>query len=177
MNILFAIEQRVAAGSIYALAKYVRAGKKFGHRFAIYGNPDPRFPDFIFSDELRVFDFVVFIFESRLRWMSGLQLAYLLTKVSRSRRVIFDADGMNNQSLVLDDYDRNHTTEGARERWLASYAALADRIFQPTLQPQERSVQPLLFYGYDAPVCNRRGDAKSVDIMHLGHNPSRRAHE
>jgi len=170
MNVLFAIERRVDAGSIYSLAKYVRAGKKFGHRFAIYGNPDPRFPDFIFSDELRVFDFVVFIFESRLRWMSGLQLAYLLTKVSRSRRVIFDADGMNNQSLVLDDYDRNHTTEGARERWLASYAALADRIFQPTLQPQERSVQPLLFYGYDAPVCNRRGDAKSVDIMHLGHN-------
>ena len=170
MNILFAIEQRVAAGSIYALAKYVRAGRKFGHRFAIYGNPDPRFPNFMFSTELRAFDFVVFIFESRLKWMSGLQLAYLFTNVPRSRRVIFDADGMYNPTIVLDDYDRNHPTERERERWLASYQALADRIFQPSFQPRERSVQPLLFYGYDAPVCNRRGDAKRVDIMHLGHN-------
>jgi hypothetical protein len=170
MNILFVTERRVDAGSIQALAKYVRAGEKFGYRFAIYGNPDPRIPEFIFSTELRAFDFVVFIFESRLKWMSGLQMAYLLTSVARSRRAVFDADGMYNPAFVFDDYDRNHTSEGEREQWLASYEALADRIFQPSFQPHARSVQPLLFYGYDPPDFNRGGDAKCVDIMHLGHN-------
>src|SRR5262245_43076935 len=102
MNILFVIERRIDAGSIHALAKYVRAGEKFGHKLAIFGTPDQRFPEFIFTTELHVFDFVIFIFESSLNWMSGLQLTYLLTKVSRSRRVIFDADGMYNPTFVFD---------------------------------------------------------------------------
>jgi hypothetical protein len=84
--------------------------------------------------------------------------------------VIFDADGMYNPTFVFDNYDRNHTSEGEREQWLASYRALADRVFQPSLQPQELSVQSLLFYGYDPPVLKPNNGARRVDIMHLGHN-------
>ncbi len=170
MNILFATERRIDAGSIQALANYVRVGRKFGHLLAVYGSPDPRFPDVSFSTDPAAFDHVVFIFESRLSWLSGLQLARLLTIVPRSRRVILDADGMYNPMLTLDGYDRNHATEHDQERWTAACDALAHRIVQPTLWPRQPGVQPLLFYGYDSDACVRRSHVKRVDVMHVAHN-------
>ena len=170
MNILFALERRVDAGSIHALAHYARVGRKFGHRFAIYGTPDSRFPEMAFSTDLAAFDYVVFIFESKLDWISGLDLARLLTLVPKSRRVILDADGMYNEVFLLDGYDRNHASERGRVRWAAAYEALAGRIVQPTFSPRQPAVQPLLFYGYDAEAGVARADAKAVEIMHLGHN-------
>ncbi len=114
MNILFAMERRVDAGSIHAVVNYARIGRKFGHRIAIYGNPDPDFPEIPFSTDLAGIDFVVFVFESRLDFISGLNLAHLLTKIPRSRRVIFDADGMYNPLILHEDYDRNHGSESER---------------------------------------------------------------
>jgi hypothetical protein len=170
MNILFAMERRVDAGSIHALVNYARAGRKLGHRIALYGNPDPDFPEVPFSTDLAGIDFVVFVFESRLGWISGLHLTRLLTAIPRSRRVVFDADGMYNPLLLHEDYDRNHGSERERQGWLAAYESLADRIFQPTLRPQRRGVSPLPFYGYDARAVAAEGLAKRVDIMYLGHN-------
>src|SRR5215471_15060369 len=118
MNILFAVEQRVDAGSIYALAKYVLAGKKFGHRCAIYGNPDSRFPDFIFSTELRAFDFVVFIFESKLKWISGLQLAYLLTKVWRARAMVGVLSGARGSHFSAELSDAGRRGAAAAFLWI-----------------------------------------------------------
>jgi len=170
MNILFAMERRLDAGSIHALANYARAGRKFGHRIALYGNPDPGYPEVPFSTDLAGADFVVFIFESRLDWVPGLHLAYLLTRTPRSRRAIVDADGMYNPLLLDEDYDRNHGSERDQRRWLAAYGALADRIFQPSLRPQQPGVSPLPFYGYDPRGVIAGGVGKRVDIMHLGHN-------
>src|SRR5262249_13987067 len=102
--------------------------------------------------------------------LSGLHLARLLTAVPRLRRVIFDADGMYNSLLLHQDYDRNHGSTHERRRWLTAYEALADRIFQPSLQPQPADVSPLPFYGYDAEAVVDESDAKPIDIMHLGHN-------
>lgn len=170
MNILFTMERRVNAGSIQALSNYTRVSKKLGHTIAIYGPPDPRFPEIEFSIDAGAFDYVVFIFESKLNWPSGLQLAQLLTTVPRSRRVILDADGMFNQIVSLDGYDRNHANERDRQQWLAAYAALADRIVQPTLKPRDPRVQSLLFYGYDPAACTARVNGKHVDIMHVAHN-------
>jgi len=163
------MERRVDAGSVQALAQYARARRKLGHTFAIYGIGDPRLPKLTFTNELMAFDFVVFIFESRLDWISGLDLARLLSLVPRSRRIILDADGMYNPVFVLDHYDRNHANERDRARWAAAYEALSDRIMQPTFAPRQATVRPLLFYGYN-PQAVRPADGKCVDIMHLGHN-------
>src|SRR6266446_10235034 len=163
------MERRVNAGSIQALANYIQEGKNIGHTLAVYGNPDSQLSEIYFSNEVHLFDYVVFIFESRLNWVSGLQLARLLTIVPRSRRVILDADGMYNPLIVLDGYDRNHASERERQTWVASYEAIADRIVQPTLWPRQPRVQSLLFYGYDSQA--RAADAsrhvKRVDIMHV----------
>ena len=50
MNILFAMDRRVDAGSIQAVHNYVRAGDECGHRFALFGKPDRRFPPFATHD-------------------------------------------------------------------------------------------------------------------------------
>jgi hypothetical protein len=163
------MERRVDAGSIQALAQYARVGRKYGHTFATYGPGDSRLPELPFSTELTGFDYVIFIFESKLDWISGLDLARLLSLVPRSRRVILDADGMYNPMFVVEGYDRNHASERDRVRWMAAYQALTDRVVQPTLFPREPAVQPLLFYGYDR-RAERHADGKCVDIMHLGHN-------
>ena len=170
VNILFVMERRINAGSIQALANYVRAGKKLGHLIALYGASDPQFPEIHCSTELDEFDHVIFIFESKLSLFSGLQLARLLTLVPRSRRVILDADGMYNPRIIVKNYDRNHNTERDCKRWVASYEAVADRIVQPTLSACPSRVEPFLFYGYDSNACIQSGGTKCFDVMHVAHN-------
>jgi len=164
------MERRINAGSIQALANYVRAGKTLGHLVALYGTSDPTFPEIPCSTELDAFDHVIFIFESKLSSFSGLQLARLLTMVPRSRRVIIDADGMYNPRIIIDNYDRNHNTERDCKRWVASYEAVADRIVQPSLSTCLSRVEPFLFYGYDSKACVQSGGAKQFDVMHVAHN-------
>src|SRR5215471_11055486 len=108
MKILFVTDRRVNAGSIQAVAGYVHAGDELGHTVA------------------------VFLFESKLRWLSGLQLASLLAAVPRRRRAVLDADGMYNRVTCVDGYDHNHAGEAERSEWLAYYGHLADKIMQPT---------------------------------------------
>ena len=84
MKILFVLDKRVNAGSIQAVANYVRAGDEAGHTVALYGRPDPRFGGIRFCSDPSSFDFVVFIAESGLR-LSRLQLSRILTSVPRSR--------------------------------------------------------------------------------------------
>jgi hypothetical protein len=172
MKILFVTDRRVNAGSIQAVAGYVRAGDELGHTIAVYGTPDPRYPGVRASGDSRAFDFVVFLFESKLRWLSGLQLASLLTAVPRRRRAVLDADGMYNRVTGVDDYDRNHAGESERAEWLACYGHLADKVMQPTFAPEESGVFPLPFYGYDPAARPGHGGParKQYDLLHLGHN-------
>ncbi len=172
MRILFLADRRVDAGSIQALANYTRVGDKLGHTIAVYGSADPRFTDMHFSTDVATFDYLVLVFESKLHWMSGLQLARILSSVPRSRRVILDADGMYNSAMVLDGYDRNHASKGKRAEWLEYYAQLADRVFQPTLSPREPGVESVLFYGYDpwATKADGASGEKVFDILHMAHN-------
>src|SRR5919108_1106181 len=107
MKILFVMDKRIDAGSIQAIASYTRAGNEIGHFIALYGRSDPKLPMIRFSTDLNSFDYVVFVIESGLDWMSGLRMPRLLISVPRRKRVIFDADGMYNQRIVLDSYDRN----------------------------------------------------------------------
>ena len=172
MKVLFVTDRRVDAGSVQALANYSRAGDKLGHTMAVYGSPDPRFGDMHVSTDVTAFDYLVFVFESKLRWMSGLQLARILAGVPRHRRAILDADGMYNRPIVLDGYDHNHVSERDHGEWLAYYTELADRIFQPTLAPREATVEPLLFYGYDpeSVMPEQPTSEKAFDVLHVAHN-------
>lgn len=170
MKVLFVADRRVDAGSIHAMANYSRVGNKLGHTMAVYGGADPRFGELHFSTDIAAFDHLVFVFESRLGWISGLHLARMLPAVPRERRAIIDADGMYNRCTVLAGYDRNHASAQDHSHWRAYYRELASRIFQPTLAPQEPDVEPLLFYGY-APEAQQVGSTeKTTDILHVAHN-------
>jgi hypothetical protein len=171
MNILFVTDRRLDAGSIQAVAGYVRAGDELGHTIAVYGPSDPRFPGVRASTNAHAFDYVVFLFESKLRWLSGLQLANLLASVPRRRRAILDADGMCNRLTCVENYDYNHAGERDRAEWLAYYERLADKVMQPTFAPREPGVIALPFYGYD-PAAQVRDSSvrKQFDLIHVGHN-------
>jgi hypothetical protein len=172
IRILFVLEKRVNAGSIQAVSSYVRVGDEFGHTIAVYGRTDPDFPSVRYSTDVSAFDYVILIYESKLRWMSELELAHILSGAPRQRRAILDADGMYNQLINLDDYDRNHWSEHERSEWLEHYEQLADRILQPTTEPRESRVTGLPFYGYDPGMQVRTvtAESKRFDLMYVGHN-------
>src|SRR5262245_56308906 len=107
MRILFVMDQRVDRGSIQSISNYVRAGEEAGHEIALYGHDDARFPTVRFSTAVGAFDYVVFLVESWRHWMSALRMPRVLAEVPRGRRAIVDADGMYNQRLSTDGYDRN----------------------------------------------------------------------
>jgi hypothetical protein len=172
MKILFVMDKREDAGSIQAIANYVRAGDQTGHTIALYGRPNPRFPTLRFAMDAGDFDHVVFVLESGLTWLSALRMPRLLADVPRERRAILDADGMYNPLISVDGYDRNHHNEQSRRQWLEHCALLSDRVFQPTITPCEPGVRPLPFYGFDssALISPERAPAKSLDLLHLAHN-------
>ena len=142
-----------------------------GHTIAVYGHPDPKYPGIRWSTELGSFDRVVFICEFGIGWMSALRMSQILTQVPRKKRAILDADGMYNPVVCVDMYDRNHADEHDRACWVARCDALADKIFQPTLEPLHAVVLPLPFYGYDPALRLELGARpKTFDVVHLGHN-------
>jgi hypothetical protein len=172
MKILFFLDKRDNAGSIQAVANYVSAGEEMGITVAVYGGPDENFPRIRFSTDVDVFDYVVFILESRLEWLSGLRMPRILSSVPRRRRAVLDADGTYNRRVSIEGYDRNHASENDRARWLAYFHELAGKIMQPTLTPVEPNVLPVPFYGYDpnARIAPEASPAKRFDIAHVGHN-------
>jgi hypothetical protein len=172
LRILFVTEKRINAGSVQAVANYVSAGDQLGHTIAMYGCPDPAFPKIRFSMDAKQFDFVVFILESKLEWLSGLRAARILSSVPRERRAVLDADGLYNDVVSLGQFDRNHASTIQRDRWREACERLGCRIFQPTLRPNDERVRSLLFYGYapEAEVQPLRPRAKTFDVVHVGHN-------
>jgi hypothetical protein len=172
MRILFAMDQRVDRGSIQSISSYVRAGDEAGYDICLYGRADPRFPTVRFSTDVGAFDYVVFLVESWRHWMSALRMPRVLADVPRYRRAIVDADGMYNQIVSTDSYDRNYAYEWTREEWFAHYGIVADKILQPSFTPREPRARKLLFYGYDERqrVPPGASPAKTFDILCVGHN-------
>src|SRR5262249_4172811 len=125
-----------------------------------------------FSKDVGAFDYVVFLVESWRHWMSALRMPRILTKVPRHCRAILDADGMYNQLVSVEGYDRNYDCEQSRAQWLAHYEIVADKIFQPTFAPRQPEVTRLLFYGYDPNACipADAGPEKRFDVLYVGHN-------
>jgi hypothetical protein len=169
---MFAMDYRVDRGSIQSISSYVRAGDEAGHEIALYGRTDPRFPTIRFSTDVGAFDYVLFLVESWRHWMSALRMPRILAEVPRDRRAIVDADGMYNQIVSTDSYDRNYQWEHIRAEWLAHYQIVTDTVFQPTFTPREPGARKLLFYGYDPAqqVAPAASPAKAYDILCVGHN-------
>ncbi|MGH2353225.1 MAG: hypothetical protein ACRDI2_14455, partial [Chloroflexota bacterium] len=176
MKLLFVLEWRENAGSIQAVANYVRVGNALGHEVAVYGRPGFDFPGLRCSLDAGAFDYVIFVFESLLHWMRPLQATRLLAGVPREQRVVLDADGMFNETIVVDGYDRNHLDDADRRAWLAYLRSLAGRILQPTLDRTrlDRTLQPgvlaVPFYGYNPDAIGCPADAKPYDVLYVGHN-------
>ncbi|MBO0858353.1 MAG: glycosyltransferase family 1 protein [Chloracidobacterium sp.] len=154
------------------MSSYIRAGDEAGYEIALYGRPDSRFPTIRFSTQVGAYDYVVFVVESCRRWMSALRMPRIFAEVPRERRAIVDADGMYNQIVSSDGYDRNHQWEHVRAEWFTHYQIVANKIFQPTFCPREPGARRVLFYGYDPTqqVHPERAPAKAYDILCVGHN-------
>lgn len=172
MRVLFATDARVDAGSIQAIAAYVRAGKALGHDFELWGKEDKSFVGIPWAQDPTWFHHVVFIYESKLRWLPPIDQVRLMPRVPKSQRAIIDADGMYNDRIVVDGYDRTHWKPDEQAEWVAHMDALASRIFQPNPKPMRSKVRPLAFYGHPEAMEVPRGEApeKELDVMLVGHN-------
>jgi hypothetical protein len=173
LNILFVMKHRGDAGSIHALANYMRVAPEHGHSVAIYGTPIWYVPDLQFSMNIDCFDRVVYLFESEIYRIKPLQETVILNRFPRQQRLILDVDGMYNPLVVIDGYDFNHRTEAERARWIAYIDTLSDRIAQTTLATvADPRVRPIRFYGYNPAlqVDSANAPPKTYDILHVGHN-------
>src|SRR2546421_624459 len=170
MKVLFMMERRATAGSIQAVANYVRAASRLGHAFALFGQPDPAFPDVVCSTDLSSFDYVVIVVESGLQWLDGVRAPRVLGEIPRCRRVVLDADAMYGPRVCVDGYDRNHADEDERVRWMANVEALTDRVLQPKIADSSGGTEAFAFYGYDPDSGHQRPQPKEFDILYVGHN-------
>jgi hypothetical protein len=95
-------------------------------------------------------DAVVFICEwtTEIQYGDRLDLAKVVAKVPRSRRLVIDCDGKYNDAIAVLG-DRNHPDEVAARQWTSECDSLSDKIFQPTLRPRRKNVGSFLFHGYD----------------------------
>jgi hypothetical protein len=183
MNILFVMEYRDNAGNTHAITNYIRVGAELGHRIAFYGPPQPEVVDgwylppemqnARFSTDLKAFDRVVYLFESKLKHVKRLPEVAMLGTFPREHRYILDADGRFNPFTVVDGYDRSHKDEAERALWMEYYEALSDRIIKPTIAPDsDARVTSLTFFGFSPEEVIKPADAppKRYDILHVGHN-------
>jgi hypothetical protein len=173
VNVLFVMKHRGNAGNTHAVANYMRVAPRYGHRVAMYGEPLSYLPDLQFSSDVKSFDRVAYLFESELYRLKPLQEVAMLGTIPKRHRLIFDMDGMYNPVIELDGYDFNHRDRAERDRWIAFYDALSDRVAKPTLaKPQAPNVRAMLFYGYDPAleIDPKAAPPKQYDVLHVGHN-------
>lgn len=173
MNIMFVMEPRGEAGSIQAVSNYVKEARKLGHTLAVYGNHGHLYPGVPLSTDCAAFDRVFFVFESNLLWMTNLRLVPFLARVPRAKRIVLDADGLYNDLVTVDGYDRNHPSKESLAQWRCFLEELSDRIFQPALGvPRNPLAEALPFYGYPPGQVARTGapENKRYDVIYVGHN-------
>jgi hypothetical protein len=153
------------AGSAQDILQYARVAKLLGHEVVMYAPDEPGSP-FTCSLDLESADAVIFVFEWNLYLFPGgdkkkgavyrdglmgighLNVAKLLSRVPRNRRVILDCDGMYNDAIQVGG-DFNHPDAEASRRRIELCDSLSDKIFQPTYRPLRPNVRSFLFHAYD----------------------------
>ncbi len=171
MFIYWAFEDQ---GSGNVIQGYTEAARALGHEVAVYGRPNPKIP-LNYSIDIESADALVFLFEwtTRLRQGDPMDLARLLAKVPRRRRVIIDGDGNFNDPIRVEN-DYNHREPAERALWMEVCRSLSDKICQPTTRPLRKDVLPFLFYAYnpawEIPLDFR---AKEYAMIYLGNSKFR----
>lgn len=162
------------AGSAQDIYHYSRVASDFGHEVVVYGPPDPN-SRFTFSLDVEAADALIFVFEwtTQLRNGDRLDLARLLAKVPRERRLVIDCDGAYNDMITIDG-DYNHRDQAASRTWTEVCDSISNRIYQPSLRPSRSNVRSFLFHGYD-PAWERPLDfrAKEFGMVYVGHSKFR----
>jgi hypothetical protein len=179
MKLLFVYWAMEDQGSGLVIQGYTEAARALGHDVLVYGRwipgkVNPVIP-LNYSLDIDSADAVVFIFEwtTQLKPGDQLDLARLVSKVPRNRRVVLDGDGKYNDLIrVADDY--NHADQCEAERWTEVCDSLSDKICQPTLHPRRADVIPFLFYAYNPSWARPIAiGAKAFDILYVGHSKFR----
>jgi hypothetical protein len=187
MRLMFAYWRIGNAGSAQDILQYARVAKSLGHEVVMYAPDEPGSP-FQCSLDLESADAVILVFEWNLYQFPGgntkksgmyrdglmgighLNVAKLLSRVPRSRRVILDCDGMYNDATeVCGDF--NHRDRDASRRRTELCDSLADKIFQPTYRPLRANVRPFMFHAYD-PSWEQPLDFSTKDygMIYVGNN-------
>jgi hypothetical protein len=174
MRLMLAYYLMADAGSAQDVRQYVRAAEALGHELVVYG-PKGMEPGFPCTREIDSVDAVVFVFEwtTELRDGDQLDLARIVSRVPRGRRVVIDCDGAYNDFLTVDG-DHNHQDANAARRWVETCDSLTDRVCQPSLHPLRHNVGTFFFHGYD-PAWERPLNAgpKEYGMVYVGHSKFR----
>jgi len=187
MRLMFLYWRIGNAGSAQDILQYARAARALGHEVVMYAPDEPGSP-FECSLDLESADAVILVFEWNLYAFPGgekqkrrvyrdglmgvghLNVAKLLSRVPRHRRVLLDCDGMYNDAVDVDG-DFNHP-DAAASAWRTELCdSLSDKIFQPTYRPVRPNVRPFMFHAYD-PSWERPLDfaAKERGMVYVGNN-------
>jgi hypothetical protein len=171
MLVYFLMEDGGSATDVY---HYVRAAKELGHEIVVYGPPSPR-SKIPFSMDVDSADAAVFVFEwtQGLRHGDRLDLARIVARIPRTRRVVIDCDGALNARMDLSG-DYNHKDDASSARWIATCEALSDKLFQPTPRPRRPNVGAFFFHGYsetwERPLDL---DRREYGMVYVGHSKFR----
>jgi hypothetical protein len=168
MFVHYVVEDRGSAQDMYF---YAQAARALGHEVALYGPPNPA-SAFNYSRDVGTADAVVFIVEwtTHVQHGDNVDLARLVGKVPRRRRVVIDCDGKYNDAIRVEG-DVNHQSEAESRRWVEVCDSLSDKVVQPTLHPRRPNVRPFFFHGY-SPAWERPLDfrGKEYGMMYVGNN-------
>jgi hypothetical protein len=137
--------------SVATVHQYVAAGKRLGHQVVVYGEPNSQLPSLPFTTDLDGVDLALFIVQVTWDFPDMPHLARVLDKIPRERRVVIDLWGRFNDTIRV-DHDFNHLEKVDGHTgldWVEAFAAVSDRVLQPTLAPLRPDVGSFLFHGYN----------------------------
>lgn len=171
MRLMFVHHVIEDRGSAQDMHNYVEVARALGHEVALYGPPNSR-PPFSYSLDIDAADAVIFIFEwtQKVQHDEALDLARLVERVPRRRRVVLDCDGKYNEAIqVRGDY--NHPDEATARRWRETCEMLCDKIYQPTFHPQRPGVGTFFFHAYNPSwEMPLHANGKPYGVYYVGNN-------
>lgn len=174
MRLMFVYYYSGDAGSAQDICYYSQVAKALGHEVVVYGPPLSH-PSFNCSLDVGSADALIFIFEwtTQLRQGDHLDLARMVAKVPRERRIVIDCDGAYNAPIAWNG-DYNHRDQATSRAWTDVCDSLSDKICQPTLHPLRANVRPFFFHAYN-PAWEVPLDfsTKEFGMLYVGHSKFR----
>jgi glycosyltransferase involved in cell wall biosynthesis len=168
MFIHYVLEDRGSAQDMY---NYAQVARTLGHEVVLYGRPRNG-SAFDYSLDVDSADAAIFIFE----WTTGLQdgdhvdIARLIGRIPRRRRVVIDCDGGYNDAISVTG-DVNHRDVETSRQWISVCDSLSEKIYQPTYHPLRPNVRTFFFHAYN-PAWEQPLEltAKDYGMVYVGNN-------